>query len=304
MKVDTAGPRNWTPDHGLLAPLAEEYAVGALDGPEHVAFERHLSSCDSCRVLVREYHEVVAHLPSALSAGSPALPAGLKARVLSAALADTAEADQAVPVTLAAPSPGDPAPLPAPGMGDTGIEVPNHLHPLYRLQRVQWIGGLALAAVVVVLLGWSAQLGVALARERTLRQELSQELSLLAGQREIVLEVVDSRDRVTRLLRPASGVPAPYAAAYGKVYTRSDLPHVVAMTGRMPVPPTGQAYHLWVRLNGQTQLAGTLAIDADGFGQLVFDADRRGPTYEASWITLQPLGTAAPQGSTVLRWDA
>jgi hypothetical protein len=166
----------------------------------------------------------------------------------------------------------------------------------------------AAAAVLALSIAWSLQLGVALARERALRQELALELASLVGQQEIVLEIVDSRDAVKRALRPPAGAPAAYARAYGKLFTHPELPHVVAMVGRTPPPGAGQAYHLWVSQHGQVQLAGTLNVNADGFGQLVFDADRKGPLYDAVWVTLQPptgaSGSAQPGGTTVLRWDA
>jgi hypothetical protein len=162
---------------------------------------------------------------------------------------------------------------------------------------------LAVAALLALVIGGGIQLGTALARERALRLELALELAALAGQQEVVLEVVDARDGTRRLLRPAPGAPPAYARAYGKVFTRPDLPHVVAMVGRMPPPPPGQAYHLWLLLDGQTKLAGQLGVNADGFGQLVLDADRNGPLYEAAWVTLQPAGSI-PAGTTILRWDA
>ena len=76
------------------------------------------------------------------------------------------------------------------------------------------------------------------------------------------------------------------------------------LRARMPAPPPGQAYHLWLRLGGQTCLCGVLESNAGGFSQLVFQADRHGPAYESVWLTLQPVGqAAASQGGVLLRWD-
>jgi len=120
---------------------------------------------------------------------------------------------------------------------------------------------------------------------------------------EWVLEVVDARNTVKRNLAPPDG-GAGTGAPYGKLYTRPDLSDVVAMAGRLPPPPAGQAYHLWLTQPGQSgpQLGGVLAFN-QGFGLLVFDTAKPGPTYEAAWVTLQPPGSAAPTGPTVLRWQ-
>jgi hypothetical protein len=157
---------------------------------------------------------------------------------------------------------------------------------------------LAAALVLALSIGWSVHLGVALARERALRAEFA----ALVSQQEVVLEVVDSRQTVKRLLTPPDGGGSP-TAPYGKLYTRPDLPQVVAMAARLPAPPVGQAYHLWVVQEGHPQLAGVLAFN-QGFGLLVFDAGRSGPDYGGAWITAQPLGSAGPSGSPVLRWQA
>lgn len=287
-----------------MGDLAEPYVAGALEAREYEAFERHLLACDACQRQVRRYEDVMALLPHALAqahAQAPAarhtLPAALKERVLAAVReAGAIDGERTVTSGTAASSPAawSPATLPV------SIAV---------LQSRSWsrrAGMIAAAAVVVLSLAGSAQLGVALARERALRQELALELAAVSGQQEIVLEVVDARDRVTRLMRPPADAPAAYARSYGKVYTRPDLPHVVAMVGRFPAPPAGQAYHLWVQLEGQVRLAGGVAVNAEGFGQLVFDGGRNGPLYDAAWITLQPPTPAPsmPQGRPIVRWDS
>jgi hypothetical protein len=159
-----------------------------------------------------------------------------------------------------------------------------------------------LAVVVLLLgaLGWSVRLGLALERERALNEEML----ALVGQQEVVFEVVDSDQRVRRVLRATSTEGcAPAGCPYGKLFTRTDLPHVVAMAARLPAAPAGEAYHLWLTEDGRTELAGTLETDDRGFGLLVFDADRDGPTYDAAELTLQPTGAAAPDGAPLLRWD-
>jgi hypothetical protein len=156
----------------------------------------------------------------------------------------------------------------------------------------------AAAAVILLALSllWSIRLSVALARERALRAEFAG----LVSQQELVLEVVDSDKTVRHILRS----PDSTSRAYGKLYTRSDMPHVVVMAARLQPPPSGQAYHLWLTSGRRTQVAGTLAVNSQGFGLLIFEADRNGPSYESAEITLQPMGSSTPSAPPVLLWEA
>jgi len=111
--------------------------------------------------------------------------------------------------------------------------------------------------------------------------------------------VVDAAEATRLILRS----PDPDSSAYGKLFTRPDLPHVVAMAARLPIPPQGQTYHLWLTSEGRTFLAGVLPVNDQGFGLLTFDADHDGPVYEAAQLTLQAAGAEAPGGETVLAWS-
>ncbi|MBI2323735.1 MAG: anti-sigma factor [Chloroflexi bacterium] len=157
------------------------------------------------------------------------------------------------------------------------------------------LAGFALGAAVVLLIlagALNLQLNQTLAQEREIFRRL-------AGQQEIVFEVVDSpRSTKTFLRSPVSG-----SSAYGKVFVRSDLPFVVAMAGNLPPPPEGQRYHLWLTLDaGETILAGILT-QQDGFGSLVYQADRNGPTFQSVRLIAQPPGATAPEGVPVIFWS-
>ncbi len=56
--------------------------------------------------------------------------------------------------------------------------------------------------------------------------------------------------------------------------------------------------------NGNTHSTGVLAVNADGFGMLVFDSDQNGPSCEAAQIVLQPEDSISPEGVVVLLWKA
>jgi hypothetical protein len=162
----------------------------------------------------------------------------------------------------------------------------------WRPRLVTW----GLAILLAFSLAWGFRLNVALAQERALRSEFAD----LVDQQEIVLEVIDSSKTTKAFLRAT----ASDSNSYGKLFTRSDMYDVVAMAGRLPVPSAGQAYHLWVTQEGQTNLAGVMQVNDKGFGLLVFTADRPGPVYEAARVILQPIGSPSPSGTPIIAWEA
>jgi hypothetical protein len=155
---------------------------------------------------------------------------------------------------------------------------------------------LGLAILLALSLAWGFQLNVALAQERALRSEFAD----LVDQQEIVLEVIDSSKTTKAFLRATTDD----SKSYGKLFTRSDFTDVVAMAGRLPVPPAGQAYHLWVTEDEQTYLAGIMKVNEKGFGLLVFTANQPGPVYQAAHLILQPIGSTSPSGIPVIAWEA
>jgi hypothetical protein len=157
------------------------------------------------------------------------------------------------------------------------------------------VAGVAVAAAAMVLVAvgaWNYQLTQTIAQEREIYRRL-------AGQQEIVFEVVDSPKAAKLFLRP----PVTGSTAYGKVFVRGDLPFVVAMAGNLPPAPAGETYHLWLTLeSGETVLAGILSVQ-DGFGSLVYQADRNGPAFQSVRVTAQPSGSTAPDGVPVIFWS-
>jgi hypothetical protein len=168
-------------------------------------------------------------------------------------------------------------------------------------RRWWWRPSVALALVSLVLAGlfaaWDARLDDALSQERDLRARLAR----LQVQQELVLEVVDSRETRKAVLLPSEGSES---RAYGKVFTRGDMRHVVAMAARLPRPRPDHAYHLWLTNARGTRLAGVLAVDSSGFGLILFDADRAGPVYEEARLIEQPRGSTRPRGEPILLWRA
>ena len=257
-------------DCDLIQEQLEAYALNALEPEERAWVERHLQDCPHCQQVLAEYEEVLAQFPEMLTAvtnDSP--PDHIKASLLRAITAN-----RATPVHQ---------------------QLPRHSR-----RRLRWHWGWQLATAIfglllILSLAWGIRLNVALAQERALRAEVLD----LVGQQELVLEVVDSNQTNRSFLRPVDTT----SAAYGKLFTRTDMPFLVAMAARLPQPPQGQAYHVWLTHDQQTELAGVMVVDEAGFGLLLHEADQNGPTYDAAELTLQPLGTTAPQGTPVLFWS-
>lgn len=166
------------------------------------------------------------------------------------------------------------------------------LHAAATSRRAWRIAGALVAALLLLsAVGWAFQLNQTLAQERALYQRL-------AGQQEMVFEIVDSPRVVKLVLRP----PVSGSTAYGKVFTRPDLPFAVAMAANLADPPSGSAYQLWATLDsGETVLLGVLQL-RDGFGSLGYEFDRNGPSFQSARLTLQPKGATAPEGVPVLLW--
>ncbi|MDQ3695656.1 MAG: anti-sigma factor [Chloroflexota bacterium] len=278
------------------------YALGSLSAAERTAIERHLAGCADCRRQAAELADAVAMLPRALAAASPlAPPASLKADLLGRldlAPAPTAAVNEEQARSL----PDLSAERQLPGPVAAGPAVPPRRFGPRSLAGVSWqtVGRIAAVVVLALSLAWSFRLTVALENERTLRSEYAGLVGQIVSQQEIVFEVVDSEQSVRRILAAAREG----STAYGKLFTRTDLPHVVAMAARLPAASAGQTFHLWLTTGGETNLAGELTTDDEGFGLIVFDAPGDGPTYDAAELTLQPAGGATPGGTVILTWEA
>ena len=260
----------------------EAYSVGALEPAEEAEVEQHLAACPDCQQLAAEFSEIVSQLPPVLAAVSAVRPpADLKQRLLRQI------------------APNDPATT---NFVATTTPTPSRRASSSRLRSFggrSWATvGLALLILLFVAVVLGTRLSNVLAQERALRAELA----YLFGQQEVVLEVIDSDKTTRRVLLPPERTSAELPP-YGKLFTRSDLPHVVAMIARLPAPPPDRAYHLWLTYQGQTELAGLMTVNEEGFSLLVFDADQDGPPYEQVQLTLQAPGSPTPAGEVILQWE-
>lgn len=271
--------------------VLEEYVLGLLTPEQQQQVAAHLAGCADCRAIAQEYADRLATLPEALAAVSPhQLPTAVKARLLQRLETDAPNGldSSLVHPLLPDSTPIKPALSPAVARPAPDLQL--------GIRRLRW--ALAVATVLLVFtLAWSIRLNVALARERALRAEF---VELVGHQHELVLEIVDSGKTTRRVLRSTREG----SNAYGKVFTRSDMAYVVAMAARLPQPPPGQAYHLWLTQGEQTELAGMMKINQDGFALVIYQAAENDPLYDRAYVTLQPQAGVTPEGTPVIAWQA
>ena len=153
-------------------------------------------------------------------------------------------------------------------------------------------GGAAMTVLLVVSLAWGLSANQTLAQERTLRAQLQD----TAARNEVVFDIVDARNVSKTTLR--SAIDDSPTAPYGKVYTRPDMPYVVAMAGRLPPAPSGREYHLYL----DEQRVGTIAPNDAGFGYFVYRADAVGISYQQARLVLEPPQATSATGSLILAW--
>jgi hypothetical protein len=251
-------------DCEAIQELLEDYVFGSLADQDRRRVDVHLERCERCRARVAEYEELLARLPEALAVVSDARP--------------EPEVKQRLLHVFAARTPGDARP------GPKGLVS----------RRI----ALAVAAVLLALVvAATTAFTVTLDRQRALRAKLDG----LVEDQPVVFELADS----SRSEKSPLMATEPYVRrrrAYGKLLTNPEFRSVVVMANRLPKPPEGLAYHVWLAHRDRPKMVGVLKLDDSGFGVLVFEAQRKGPRYESAQVVLQPGGSNTPTGRRVLTW--
>jgi hypothetical protein len=256
----------------VVRELLEGYALGALEDDEARLVDDHVGTCQECRRLLDAYVEAAGSLVDALPDVAGAPSALLKQRLMNKVTA---------------------------GLTPERRGVVTRQDGLITSARHRFFPAAA-ACLILLLIGfsmaWGLQQRSALAKERSLRTELE----AMVGRQEVVLEVVDSNRTLKAQLRATE----PGSTAYGKLYTRPDMPWVVALAGRLPPRSDEEVYNLWLTRDGREELAGPLEINESGFALILFDAGVNGPVYESARVVRQLPATEAADGTTVVRWEA
>ena len=253
-----------TPQHEATTALLEEYALGYLSPDERRQVEEHVRTCADCSAALNDLTLVMEGLARAPEALSP--PPALKQRVLRNLESAPAKSD-----TQSGSRRGG------------GRLVP-------------W---LAAAAAVLLLVG---SLVVSQRRENPLSFELQRlagdvvdlqrRLDDVVGQSDLALSILTAPD-----MRPINLAAGDGSASAARAYWSPTRGLLVA-ADRLPVPPAGRVYQVWLIGSGAPVSAGLLTSPASGRGMLIAPPPSgiaAGPVTVA--VTDEPPGgLAAPTG--------
>jgi RNA polymerase sigma-70 factor (ECF subfamily) len=119
---------------------------------------------------------------------------------------------------------------------------------------------------------------------------------------EHALSMLTASDSVNLRLGPAtSSIPEP---AHARYRGRPGSETAVVTLSKVPAPPAGETYQVWVRHGSVWTSLGTLRPDAAGSARLIAEAPVLTTVPDAVTVTIEPAaGSAAPGGRVVLAWS-
>ena len=249
--------------HEQLGDQAAAYVLGALTPAERQAFEAHLAGCGPCAAEVRSLIQVAAALAHLAPMEAPAPP--VRARLLAS------------------------------------------LAPRSSSSSMSWLAAAASVALAVALGGYAAQLrGRVTGLESRLRDAAGRadaserqmaDARRTAVEAQAVVAVLAASD-LARI--DLAGQPPAATATARAFWSRSR--GLVFTALKLPAPPPGRAYQLWVLTAQPAPIsAGMLMVDADGRVNARFDTPQDLPPPVAMAVTLEPEGgVPAPTGEKYL----
>lgn len=256
--------------HDRIAGLLEEYALGQLGPEQESEVDLHLRDCSACVQALREINEALVLLAETSPAVQP--PASLKARVLASATGQRQEQ------------------INARKERDTR-------------SALQW-SWLAAAAALLVSIGLAAMVYRSETRRRALSQDVQQarteatnlrdRLQRFSNQTDLALSILTAADMRELSLAGRENAVTAAARAYW-----SPTRGLLVVADRMPAPPPGRIYQVWVIESGQPVSAGLLGDQSEGRGMLVAPPPRQGTgTAVTVAVTDEPPGgLTAPSGT-------
>ncbi|MDQ3326897.1 MAG: anti-sigma factor [Chloroflexota bacterium] len=207
-----------------------------------------------------------AAIPDALNVAVPTatLPSGFNTRLL----------ERAVPIR-ALPDPAVPA-----------VRPRDRSHPA----RLPWTVAAACLVLALALGGWNWQLNTALDQQE---QELAQRRSTVAG-------VVDLLGRPGVIVRDA-GVSEDGTRTRLYLAREGDLAMVVF--DKMPPPPQGRVYQLWLGGEGETESVATFTPNASGHWFRLLNPAGGVRAYETVGVSLEPEGGSQKPTTRWAIWE-
>jgi anti-sigma-K factor RskA len=268
--------------HVDIADKLEAYVLGQLDEHERREADAHLRVCATCAQEVRELIVVLDGIAESVPPMAP--PLALRQRVL-ADVAALPQDPQVSGFSLITPQSDRPA-----------------AHELSRRSRWSLLP-LAAAAVLVLAIGVVAfrieqarqDLADDVSRTRVLNVDLQKRLQRYAGQTDLALSILTAGDmREIPLVGRESA-----AAAAARAYV-SPTRGLLVVADRLPAPPPGRIYQVWViEGNNEPVSAGLLGDEPGGRGMLIVTPPRPGTGGSVTIAVTDepPGGLQAPSGS-------
>jgi anti-sigma-K factor RskA len=253
--------------HEKLSELCSLYALGALDGEELREFEAHLKAdCTLCEQEIQEYVELVALIPEALPNLRPSQD--LKDRLM-------ARLDSEVPNRRVVDIKATAKPLPA--------------TPARRRGWLPWACAVAAGMALIVSLTRVSTLnrGLAEQQERLNRQleQLKVLQQLLIDEKEVTQFITMPGVRITPL---AGTEKSPQAA--GKILWSPQEKKALFYASKLPAPPEGKTYQLWIIADNKPFDAGIFSVDPQGSGFLKVPSLTEADKAQKFAVTLEPAG--------------
>jgi len=240
-------------NHEEAYELIESYVFGTLDPDENDRVEVHLESgCEACLERLRSVSELSARLASTVPQAEPSPQ--IKKRILE--------------------------------------EIRSGQQPARERRRMPlfgWIPAVAGAAAAIVLLVWTMNLNKQLDVIRTELSTSQNQITRLEG------EMAAYADAALLLGKPCTKIGGldgvdPNPEAFGQVLMHPEEEFGVFYVYRMPEPPQGMEYQLWMLRDGVPTSVGVFTVLADGTAILKMDALPDPTSIEEFAVTIEPSG--------------
>ena len=259
--------------HADIADKLEAYALGQLPPQESREVDEHLRECSTCAQECRELAAVLAVVGESVPPVAPS--AALRQRVLAAV----------------ATEPQEP------------VRFEHRVGVVKQPRRLVWSLVPLAAAVLVLAVGAVAfrieqsrrQLADDVVRVQAVNDDLMKRVQLYAGQTDLALSILTAGDM--REI-PMTGKEATAVAA-ARAYW-SPARGLLVVADRLPAPPAGRIYQVWVIEKGQAPAsAGLLGEETSGRGMLIVTPPKAGLSGSVTVAVSDepPGGLSAPSGS-------
>jgi anti-sigma-K factor RskA len=258
-----------TMDRHVEAEMLEAYALGQLSDADRLDVDAHLDVCAACAADLRELDAVLSGIGESVPPIAPS--AALRHRVLASVAQEaqeTASSHRVVRRDRPAPS-------------------------------VAWMAAAAVLLLAVGALAFRAEqsrrlLENQLSTSEARNADLEERLRRFSGQTDLALSILTAGDMREIPLTGSGGSASVAARAY-----MSPARGLLLVADRLPEPPPGRVYQVWVIEGGRTTSAGLLGGESAGRGMLIVTPPR--PDIGASVtvaVTDEPAGgLPAPSGT-------